>query len=235
MAGNPFPQSREQLLQAYRTMRTIREFEDRLHIDFGRGDIPGFVHLYAGAEAAGIGIMMHLGAGDRIASTHRGHGHCIAKGVDPLAMMKEIYGKKGGSCEGKGGSMHIADLGLGMMGANGIRGAGAPRVCGALEPQCGGLAGGYGTHDGAPTHEVLVPRQARAAFGTPGFAAPQVAIAALKPRRCLASAALRRAGRRRNRVAWPRCGWPRPARPRRRWARRIAPPTASGRGAALAR
>jgi TPP-dependent pyruvate/acetoin dehydrogenase alpha subunit len=131
MAGNPFPQSREQLLQAYRTMRTIREFEERLHIDFGRGDIPGFVHLYAGEEAAGTGIMMHLGDGDRIASTHRGHGHCIAKGVDPVAMMKEIYGKKGGSCEGKGGSMHIADLGRGMMGANGILGAGAPLVCGA--------------------------------------------------------------------------------------------------------
>lgn len=131
MAGNPFPQSREQLLQAYRTMRTIREFEERLHIDFGRGDIPGFVHLYAGEEAAGTGIMMHLKDGDRIASTHRGHGHCIAKGVDPLAMMKEIYGRRGGSCEGKGGSMHIADLGKGMMGANGILGAGAPLVCGA--------------------------------------------------------------------------------------------------------
>ncbi|WP_119352801.1 thiamine pyrophosphate-dependent dehydrogenase E1 component subunit alpha [Azohydromonas sediminis] len=131
MAGNPFPQSREQLLQAYRTMRTIREFEERLHIDFARGDIPGFVHLYAGEEAAGTGIIMHLTDGDRIASTHRGHGHCIAKGVDPVAMMKEIYGKKGGSCEGKGGSMHIADLGKGMMGANGILGAGAPLVCGA--------------------------------------------------------------------------------------------------------
>ncbi|MBS0445178.1 MAG: thiamine pyrophosphate-dependent dehydrogenase E1 component subunit alpha [Proteobacteria bacterium] len=131
MSGNPFPQSREQLLQAYRTMRTIREFEERLHIDFGRGDIPGFVHLYAGEEAAGTGIMMHLGDGDRIASTHRGHGHCIAKGVDVVAMMKEIYGKKGGACEGKGGSMHIADLDKGMMGANGILGAGAPLACGA--------------------------------------------------------------------------------------------------------
>jgi pyruvate dehydrogenase E1 component alpha subunit len=132
MSGkNPFPQSKEQLLQAYRTMRTIREFEERLHIDFARGDIPGFVHLYAGEEAAGTGIMMHLGEGDRIASTHRGHGHCIAKGVDVVAMMKEIYGRKGGSCEGKGGSMHIADLDKGMMGANGILGAGAPLVCGA--------------------------------------------------------------------------------------------------------
>ena len=131
MAAHPFPLSKEELLQAYRTMRTIREFEERLHVDFARGDIPGFVHLYAGEEAAAAGIMMHLSAGDRIASTHRGHGHCIAKGVDPCEMMKEIYGKKGGSCHGKGGSMHIADLGRGMMGANGILGAGAPLVCGA--------------------------------------------------------------------------------------------------------
>ena len=131
MAGNPFPLSRSKLLEAYRTMRTIREFEERLHVDFGRGDIPGFVHLYAGEEAAGTGIMMHLGDGDRIASTHRGHGHCIAKGVDIGGMMKEIYGRKGGACNGKGGSMHIADLSKGMMGANGILGAGAPLVCGA--------------------------------------------------------------------------------------------------------
>lgn len=131
MAANPFPLSKEELLQAYRTMRTIREFEERLHVDFARGDIPGFVHLYAGEEAAAAGIMIHLGAGDRIASTHRGHGHCIAKGVDPCEMMKEIYGKQGGSCHGKGGSMHIADLDRGMMGANGILGAGAPLVCGA--------------------------------------------------------------------------------------------------------
>ena len=129
--NNPFPMSREELLAAYRKMRTIREFEERLHIDFGRGDIPGFVHLYAGEEATATGIMFHLGDGDRIASTHRGHGHCIAKGVDVIGMMKEIYGRKGGSCNGKGGSMHIADLSKGMMGANGILGAGAPLICGA--------------------------------------------------------------------------------------------------------
>jgi TPP-dependent pyruvate/acetoin dehydrogenase alpha subunit len=129
--NNPFPLSKDALLQCYRTMRTIREFEERLHVDFGRGDIPGFVHLYAGEEAAGTGILTHLGDGDRIASTHRGHGHCIAKGVDVVSMMKEIYGKKGGACEGKGGSMHIADLSKGMMGANGILGAGAPLACGA--------------------------------------------------------------------------------------------------------
>ena len=132
MAGkNPFPLTRDELLKCYRTMRTIREFEERLHIDFGRGDIPGFVHLYAGEEASAAGIMIHLGDGDRIASTHRGHGHCISKGVDVVAMMKEIYGRKGGACNGKGGSMHIADLSKGMMGANGIVGAGAPLACGA--------------------------------------------------------------------------------------------------------
>jgi len=131
MADNPFPLSKPDLLKAYRTMRTIREFEERLHVDFGRGDIPGFVHLYAGEEATATGIMSHLGDGDRIASTHRGHGHCIAKGVDVVGMMKEIYGKTGGACNGKGGSMHIADLSKGMMGANGILGAGAPLVCGA--------------------------------------------------------------------------------------------------------
>lgn len=129
--GNTLPLDKQELLAVYRRMRTIRDFEERLHVDFGRGDIPGFVHLYAGEEAAGVGILHHLGDGDRIASTHRGHGHCIAKGVDPVAMMKEIYGRKGGSCNGKGGSMHIADLSKGMMGANGILGAGAPLVCGA--------------------------------------------------------------------------------------------------------
>jgi pyruvate dehydrogenase E1 component alpha subunit len=126
-----FPLDKPGLLKAYRTMRTIREFEERLHADFAKGDIPGFVHLYAGEEAAGTGIMMHLEDKDRIASTHRGHGHCIAKGVDPKEMMAEIYGKVSGSCRGKGGSMHIADLSKGMMGANGILGAGAPLVCGA--------------------------------------------------------------------------------------------------------
>ena len=126
-----FPLDKAGLLKAYRTMKTIRDFEERLHADFAKGDIPGFVHLYAGEEAAGTGIMMHLQDKDRIASTHRGHGHCIAKGVDPKGMMAEIYGKVSGSCRGKGGSMHIADLSKGMMGANGILGAGAPLICGA--------------------------------------------------------------------------------------------------------
>ncbi len=131
MSNNPFPISKEKLLDAYRTMRTIREFEERLHVEFARGDIPGFVHLYAGEEASATGIIMHLNDRDRIASTHRGHGHCIAKGVDVKEMMAEIYGKDTGVCRGKGGSMHIANLSKGMMGANGILGAGGPLVCGA--------------------------------------------------------------------------------------------------------
>ena len=131
MPSNPFPLAKPELLQAYRTMRTIREFEERLHVEFAKGDIPGFVHLYAGEEACATGIIMHLTDIDRIASTHRGHGHCIAKGVDVRGMMAEIYGKETGACRGKGGSMHIADLSKGMMGANGILGAGAPLICGA--------------------------------------------------------------------------------------------------------
>ena len=123
--------SKEDGLRAYRTMKTIREFEERLHVEFQTGEIPGFVHLYAGEEAIATGVCIHLTHEDRIASTHRGHGHCIAKGCDVTAMMAEIYGKKKGLCAGKGGSMHIADLDKGMMGANGIVGGGPPLVCGA--------------------------------------------------------------------------------------------------------
>ena len=123
--------SREELARAWRTMRTIREFEERVHLEFATGDIPGFVHLYAGEEASAVGVCIHLGAKDTIASTHRGHGHCIAKGCDPHAMMAEIYGRKNGLCGGKGGSMHIADLSKGMLGANGIVGGGPPLICGA--------------------------------------------------------------------------------------------------------
>jgi pyruvate dehydrogenase E1 component alpha subunit len=124
--------SREELLQSYRRMKTIREFEERLHIEFGNGEIPGFVHLYAGEEASAVGVCQQLKEDvDYIASTHRGHGHSIAKGCDVDGMMLEIFGKQGGLCKGKGGSMHIADLDKGMMGANGIVGGGPPLVCGA--------------------------------------------------------------------------------------------------------
>jgi TPP-dependent pyruvate/acetoin dehydrogenase alpha subunit len=122
--------TKEQVLEAYRVMRTIREFEERLHREFATGDIPGFVHLYAGEEAIAAGVIGHLRPDDYVASTHRGHGHAIAKGCDVKAMMAEIYGKKTGICHGKGGSMHIADLDQGMLGANGIVGGGPPLVCG---------------------------------------------------------------------------------------------------------
>jgi pyruvate dehydrogenase E1 component alpha subunit len=123
--------SRDDLLKAYKRMRMIREFEDAVHDEFSAGNIPGFVHLYAGEEASGVGVCMHLDDRDAIASTHRGHGHCIAKGCDEHAMMLEIFGKKDGLCGGKGGSMHIADLSKGMLGANGIVGGGPPLICGA--------------------------------------------------------------------------------------------------------
>jgi pyruvate dehydrogenase E1 component alpha subunit len=122
--------SAEQLLEAYRVMRTIREFEERLHTEFATGEIPGFVHLYAGEEAIAAGVCSHLTPDDYVASTHRGHGHAIAKGCDVKGMMAEIYGKKTGICHGKGGSMHIADIDQGMLGANGIVGGGPPLVCG---------------------------------------------------------------------------------------------------------
>ena len=124
--------NRDDLLRAYRQMKTIREFEERVHVEFANGAIPGFVHLYAGEEASAVGVCLHLSEDiDHIASTHRGHGHCIAKGCDVDGMMLEIFGKAGGLCNGKGGSMHIADLDKGMMGANGIVGGGPPLVCGA--------------------------------------------------------------------------------------------------------
>ena len=122
---------RDKLLWIYRRMRQIREFENRLHQDFAAGLIPGFVHLYAGEEAIAVGVCAHLDDDDFITSTHRGHGHCIAKGVEINGMMAEIRGKAAGCCKGKGGSMHIADFSKGMLGANGIVAGGTPIAVGA--------------------------------------------------------------------------------------------------------
>ncbi|MGH3760833.1 thiamine pyrophosphate-dependent dehydrogenase E1 component subunit alpha [Actinophytocola sp.] len=127
-AGAP---GREELIEAYRVMRTIRVFEERVHAEFATGELPGAVHLYAGQEAVAAGVCGALREGDHIASTHRGHGHAIAKGADLGAMMRELYGKAGGSCNGKGGSMHIADFERGMLGANGVAAGGAPLACGS--------------------------------------------------------------------------------------------------------
>jgi pyruvate dehydrogenase E1 component alpha subunit len=123
------------LLDAYRRMRAIREFEERMRREVQAGTVPGFVHLYCGQEAVGVGACMHLRDSDYIGSTHRGHGHCIAKGCDIGEMLLEIYCKQGGLCNGKGGSMHIADLRKGMLGANAIVGASPPIAVGAALSQ----------------------------------------------------------------------------------------------------
>ena len=123
--------SKSELLKAYRKMREIRVFEERLHQENTTGDIPGFIHLYCGEEAIAVGVCEHLKDTDYIGSTHRGHGHCIAKGCDIHGMMAEIFGKDSGLCRGKGGSMHIADLSKGMLGANAIVGGAPPLAIGA--------------------------------------------------------------------------------------------------------
>jgi acetoin:2,6-dichlorophenolindophenol oxidoreductase subunit alpha len=115
----------------YTTMLTIRRFEERVVKEFRDGQIAGFVHSYIGEEAIATGVCAHLHKEDRIVSHHRGHGHCIAKGADIRRMMAEIYGKSTGYCKGKGGSMHIADFSIGMLGADGIVGAGLPIATGA--------------------------------------------------------------------------------------------------------
>lgn len=115
----------------YKTMEDIRNFEDNVKRFFSQGLIPGFVHLYAGEEAVATGICAHLTDDDYITSTHRGHGHCIAKGGDLNGMMAEIFGKATGLNKGKGGSMHIADVDKGILGANGMVGAGFGLATGA--------------------------------------------------------------------------------------------------------
>jgi pyruvate dehydrogenase E1 component alpha subunit len=115
-----------ELLDVYRQMRTIRSFEEKLHELVSAGKIGGFMHLYAGEEAIAVGVCAHLSDEDQVGSTHRGHGHCIAKGVDVKAMMAELFGRSTGTNRGKGGSMHIADVDKGMLGADGIVGGGIP-------------------------------------------------------------------------------------------------------------
>ena len=122
---------RDVLLGLYTTMVRIRRFEERVASEFYAGNIPGFVHSYIGQEAIAAGVCAHLTVADRLVSHHRGHGHCIAKGADMKRMMAEIYGKATGYCKGKGGSMHIADFSIGMLGADGIVGAGLPIASGA--------------------------------------------------------------------------------------------------------
>ena len=127
--------SREDLKRAYERMFLIRTFEERVEKEFSAGNIPGFAHVYLGQEASGVGVCFDLSDEDYIGSTHRGHGHCIAKGVDVEGMMAEIMAKAPGLCGGKGGSMHIADLKKGMLGANAIVGGAPPIAVGAALTQ----------------------------------------------------------------------------------------------------
>jgi pyruvate dehydrogenase E1 component alpha subunit len=111
------------LLDLYRTMVRIRTFEETAHKEFLKGEMPGFLHLYSGEEAIAVGVMSVLTPEDYVSTHHRGHGHLIAKGADTKRMFAELFGKADGFCKGKGGSMHIADSSLNVLGANGIVGA----------------------------------------------------------------------------------------------------------------
>ena len=123
--------SADTLRSLHRTMLTIRLFEQRVAREFRTGEIPGFVHMYIGEEAVAAGVCANLRDDDYVTSTHRGHGHCIAKGCELDAMMAEIYGREDGLCKGRGGSMHIADFSRGMLGANAIVGGGIALATGA--------------------------------------------------------------------------------------------------------
>jgi pyruvate dehydrogenase E1 component alpha subunit len=119
------------LIEMYQRMLQIRYFEEKVFELYGQNLVAGTIHLYAGEEAVAVGVCANLRRDDYITSTHRGHGHCIAKGADLGKTMAEILGKKTGYCKGKGGSMHIADFSLGMLGATAVVGAGIPIAAGA--------------------------------------------------------------------------------------------------------
>ena len=125
------PANPEELLRMYRVMVLIRQTEERLVQLFAAGRMPGFIHSYIGEEATAAGVCAALRPDDYLTSTHRGHGHILAKGGDLTRFFAELYGKASGYCRGKGGSMHVTDLDLGILGANGIVGAGIPIAAGA--------------------------------------------------------------------------------------------------------
>ena len=123
--------TKEQMLFMYRKMVEIRQFEEAAGTLYQSGQLPGFLHLYIGEEATAVGVCSHLNDDDYITSTHRGHGHLIAKGGKRDRMMAELFARTTGYCKGKGGSMHIADKETGSLGANGVVGAGIPLAAGA--------------------------------------------------------------------------------------------------------
>jgi TPP-dependent pyruvate/acetoin dehydrogenase alpha subunit len=129
--SDPDAERSDELLALLRTMVRIREFEERVAKHFRAGNIHGFVHVSIGQESVAAAAGAALEAGDLITTTHRGHGHCLAKGAQPRPMMAELFGRSTGLCSGRGGSMHLADASIGILGANGIVGAGIPLAVGA--------------------------------------------------------------------------------------------------------
>lgn len=123
--------SQEQVLSFYTTMTLIREFELKVREVFRSGAMPGFTHLYVGEEAVATGVCAHLRREDYVTSTHRGHGHALAKGITPREVMAELFGKVGGSCGGRGGSMHVYEPAAGFLGTNGVVAANIPIAAGA--------------------------------------------------------------------------------------------------------
>lgn len=121
----------ELLVSCFKKMVLIRRVEEKLMDVFGAGEIPGFIHVCIGQEAAPVALCCHLQNSDYLASTHRGHGHALAKGIDLKRFMAELYGRKNGPCKGRSGSMHLADHTVGLLGANGIVGGGIPIALGA--------------------------------------------------------------------------------------------------------
>src|SRR5256886_11853731 len=159
LSPNLPPEEQREML---RRMLRIRRFEERASADYLGGKIYGVVHCYIGEEAVAVGVCTALDRDDRIISTHRGRGHCIAEGADLNRMMAELYGRQTGYCKGKGGSMHIADFGIGILGANGIVAGGIAIVTGAgLAAQMEGKGGvavsffGDGAANAGPFHECL--------------------------------------------------------------------------------
>ncbi|MBC7133514.1 MAG: thiamine pyrophosphate-dependent dehydrogenase E1 component subunit alpha [Roseovarius sp.] len=150
--------TRDELARLYRQMLTIRRAEERLQKLFADGLVPGFLHLSIGQEAVPVGVSSALTDRDTVSSNHRGHGHTLAKGVDLEGFFAEILGRATGLCKGRGGSMHVADLGKGMLGANGIVGAGLPITTGsalALKMQGEGHVAVVYFGDGALAEGVL--------------------------------------------------------------------------------
>ena len=132
-SGPPAGHNTARLTDLYTTMVRIRTFEETALEAHKAGEIPGPLHVSIGQEAVAVGLGLNLRPDDRMTTNHRGHGHMIAKGADPARMFLELYGRDGGYCRGKGGSMHIADFSVGMLGANGVVGGGLPIAVGAAQ------------------------------------------------------------------------------------------------------